>query len=404
MEGSTVSFNGLTFVQNLQNVTIKEPGSLSNIKSILLNGFAGGNQTVADGFFQQYNKNTNPLPLSLGALVSTFRAYATAHGVTSTTTQQNLVDAITKDYVTNVNGPGSQSSDWSLISPQPTATDMQNQAEAWFNDFLNNFTYQTTGSVSTLSDFIAAGNATLTTTAALQNGATLYQETGTTTTSPITLTLPTFQSIYQAFFPNGNFAQKLNAFYQDEVAKSGYFSPSQALDDWTRSVGSDYVTSLAAGNFLTPSSSLSSGGFQKTIILNQIFVLVASMLNTMQRVAAIQANRLQILTQWQQAFTNELSQIHVFLQSDGTTLADKPQTAGNTDPNASKKATIRQELNNNINSINQTNLQNQQSVIADDAKALQSNLNQSNDQVSQQANLGTTIIQDLQTILSAIYH
>ena len=49
-------------------------------------------------------------------------------------------------------------------------------------------------------------------------------------------------------------------------------------------------------------------------------------------------------------------------------------------------------------------MQSRQALVGDDAKALQSNVNQSNDAVTQQSNLGTAILQELSTLLSEIFH
>jgi hypothetical protein len=98
------------------------------------------------------------------------------------------------------------------------------------------------------------------------------------------------------------------------------------------------------------------------------------------------------LTQWQKAYTDALAQVHTFISGSvdigGTSSGD---------------VTARNDLNKLNSSLIQT-MQNRQSVVSDDAKALQSNVNQSNDAVNQQSNLGTAIIQELGTLLSSIYH
>jgi hypothetical protein len=404
---SNVLLNGLTFVQNLANVQVKDPGSLANAYNDIVTNILGGSTTQVDAFLAQYNKNTTPLPTTFSGFVSALYGYLNAHGVTPSLSQSQLETDLVTDYANSVNGIGSSSTDWSAITPAPTTADMQTQFEAWFAHLLTNYPYQSDGSVGSFSTFVANADADLTTTVALQNGSTLYTQTGVGTVTPIPTSpaLPTYQEIYDTFFPGDdasgtNFKARLSAFYASEVSKLGYFSPSQAYADWTRAIQVDFQKSQGSGNVLTPATSLDSSNFQKTIILNQIFVLVASMLNTLQRTAAIQANRLTILTQWQQAYTAALAQIHVFQQRDGTTLAD----VGTSDPNATTKANIRQELNNNTNAPFQTTMQNEQNVISDDAKALQSSISQTNDSVSQQANTATSFLQELGTLLTAIYH
>ncbi|MBA3815892.1 MAG: hypothetical protein H0X29_05115 [Parachlamydiaceae bacterium] len=136
-------------------------------------------------------------------------------------------------------------------------------------------------------------------------------------------------------------------------------------------------------------TSLAPGKYTKTIILNRVFDLILKMLATMQNVATVQANRLTFLTQWQKSYTDVMNQIKIFSKGDATI---NPNYADTT-----------------LADINRTNaqytetLRNKRSVISDDAKSLQSNVNQSNDAVNQQSTIGTSILQELATILSAIF-
>jgi hypothetical protein len=139
-------------------------------------------------------------------------------------------------------------------------------------------------------------------------------------------------------------------------------------------------------------SSIGSSNFVSTVILNNIFDLLLKMISSLQNVAAAQANRLTFQSQWQSAYTNLMAQVPVFV-------------AGNSGPfSGSDTANVnaRNDLNNLNSTFTQT-LQNRQSIVSDNSKALQSNINQSNDAVNQQSNLGTAIIQELGTLLSAIF-
>jgi hypothetical protein len=139
-------------------------------------------------------------------------------------------------------------------------------------------------------------------------------------------------------------------------------------------------------------TSLGSAGYTSTIILNDIFDLVVEMTTSLQNVAAAQAERLNFLTDWQKAYTDALAQVHTFIKNNGDSI----------DANNSSEAQARDDLNRLNSNLIQT-MQNRQSVVSDEAKALQSNVNQSNDAVNQQSNLGTAIIQELSSLLSAIY-
>jgi hypothetical protein len=141
-------------------------------------------------------------------------------------------------------------------------------------------------------------------------------------------------------------------------------------------------------NSVTDTTSLAAGDYGQTIILNQIFKQITTMLNTLQESAAAQANRLTFLTQWQQSYTDSLNQIHTFVAGDG----DFAQGS------ASEQ--------NNLNQLNTgytQSMQNNQNIISNAAKSLQSTINNSNDAVSTQSTLGTSIIQEMSTLLSSIY-
>lgn len=138
-------------------------------------------------------------------------------------------------------------------------------------------------------------------------------------------------------------------------------------------------------------SSIGTSKFVSTLVLNRIFSLILGMITSLQSAAASQAHRLTFQSQWQASYTDTLSQVPVFVNSnDGRAFSGNAQGDQRSDVNA-------------LNTSYTQTLQNRQSVISDSAKALQSNINQSNDAVNQQSNLGTAILQELGTLLSSIY-
>lgn len=139
-------------------------------------------------------------------------------------------------------------------------------------------------------------------------------------------------------------------------------------------------------------TSLSVGNYTSTIILNRIFSLIVKMTTALQNVAAAQAARLKFMSQWQAAYTDTMAQIHTFVKGDGFAFSGT----------SSSDATSRDDMNRLNSNFVQT-LQNRQSVVADDGKALQSNITQSNDSVNQQLNLGVAILQELSGLLPAIF-
>lgn len=128
-----------------------------------------------------------------------------------------------------------------------------------------------------------------------------------------------------------------------------------------------------------------------TFILNQIYALLTKMIGVMQNITAVQAQRLNILTQWQAAYTDALSKVHNFTLADG--IPD----------NIFKNSSSNQTQLTSISSTMITTLQGSRSAISDDSKSLQSSVNSSNDAVTQQANLATSFLQELTTLLQAVY-
>lgn len=140
----------------------------------------------------------------------------------------------------------------------------------------------------------------------------------------------------------------------------------------------------------TDATSLAPGKYTKTVILNRIFDLIIAMLQSLQSTAIAQANRLTFDTQWQTAYTNVMNQVHVFQKNS----SDSSNLVGDDTDRAGL---------NQLNSQFTTALQNRRSLISDDAKTLQSNVNQTNDAVNQQSTLGTSILQEISTMLSTIF-
>lgn len=262
------------------------------------------------------------------------------------------------------------------------------QASNWLNNFFANFRYPPNGASVTLSYFLGQ----------MQQQSVQSVVTATLSALGPNQTIPSgmqqyllqYQGVYNALFPNSDsaaqkaaFTATLTKFYQAEVRKYGpYVTPSQAFGDFVASMKSQYVSNLP-----TDFTSLASQNAKKTLIISDIYKLIASMVNSIQEIAAAQSTRLVLLTNWQQAYSRELSMIPTFLAATYSFL----------DPS------VRTDLNGTFNQSKLTNMQTLQSLVGDDAKALQSNINQSNDAVSQQANMAQSLLQELNTILAAIF-
>lgn len=406
-----VLINGLTYVENLIRVPkVIDLGDLSGelITTYLTNLPPDGPGLTTgelNSFMGSYNSATNPLPSSYASFTSALINYAASLGKT---VDQNEIDFRMLVYYllwtnSDANTPAifglfnisvSGSTDWDIIDPIPSQADLTAQMKAFFTDFLQNYPYSS-GSAGTFNDFFEKSSTSLAITAFLQTDSFLNAPTITKPDTPI---IPRYDKIYSTLFPNapaGAFAARLNQFYDEQIAERGFFVPSIALGDWTTAMITEFSRTLDGGP-LSPTS-LSSSNFDKTLILDRIFVLISSLVGTLQNIAAVQANRLVLLSNWQQAYTNSLSQLHTFLQTDGTFIANQPSGDNNA------RAYVRGQANDKVNSSLRELLQSNRSIVGDNAKALQSNVNQTNDAVSQQANAAQAILQELTTLLGAIF-
>lgn len=244
-----------------------------------------------------------------------------------------------------------------------------------FNDFIQNFKYTFSGAV---------------TSAQFQNNWGNYYLT-------IANVRDDYRYIFEAFFANntqgdGNtdFEHALSGFIKNIMYPSSgsdtAFLPSQNYSDWFVKIQQEYAKSLyGAGSNVQTSIGPS---VEKAKILDVIFQLIVKMIGTLQIVTAAQSERLKFLTAWQKAYTNLEGQVRSFIKNG-------PEWIQGDD-----------DRRNQLNQVNQTyteQIRSRRTIVSDDAKALQTNINQSNDTANQQTSLATAIIQELSTILSAIY-
>ncbi|MCB1112840.1 MAG: hypothetical protein H7A37_01685 [Chlamydiales bacterium] len=138
----------------------------------------------------------------------------------------------------------------------------------------------------------------------------------------------------------------------------------------------------------------------RTLIIDRVFLLLVRMIEVLQKCAAAQSDRLNFLTQWQKAYTDQMDTIHAFAGDNGDAI-DKTGDAEN-DSSVREQRDARDDLNR-VNSTYTEELRSRRSVISDDAKSLQTTVNQTSDAANQQTNMATSLLQQLSTILSAIY-
>lgn len=342
---------------------------------------------------------------------------------------------------------GESSSDQSILNP----TNLSGQFNALFTNFLQNFNFSvinnsglSTGSYPLTIDHqtyqVSSPNnynnlfqsflTYLSTTTFLQSS-TLTPGNAAFEGNPLfntafggssTTYIQSYEQIYEAFegpiqttAQQSAFVTRLSAFYTYELHKtattaqpSGFFDPSQDLADWY-----NYTSKLYTNPKYNPSSALTDR--DSTVILDTVLLSLINMIGTIQSVAAAQANTLNFLSQWQQSYTSKLNQLHTFAQGDGTVLGTFTSAlvqilpggaTGVADSNNSWNQDGAQAVRNSLNSVNQSYLSKltaDQNTIADNAKSLQSNVNQSSDEASQEASIADSILQEMSTIVSSIF-
>jgi hypothetical protein len=384
---STDSLGLNTIAQTLET-------SLSTFVTDWIGNAHNTGQTL-QGFFAQFNQTTLKFPTTFSSTSSTattflssLQSYLVSQGFAtpsnSSTLLQNLTSSFQTFYTDIVETTGG--SELSQIQPPPTSADLDNQFESAFSAFLQTYPYQSSGNESTttfennLMNFFAVS-------ARVENS-----------NVPSTVTLATYENIYNAFVPSTlppgvtfpSFSDVLTTFYNQQISQQGYFIPSQSFGAFVTDMQQTYTESFTAspGDILTSVDTASSKGVD---ILNKVLMSLITMINALQNVAAAQAQQLNFLTQWQQAYTDLGNQVHYFVNGTDALTGGSKQAA---------------DIRTNLNTENQTysqQIQANQNALSDNAKTLQSNVNQSNSAITNQANLGSTIFQQLSTILTSIF-
>lgn len=167
-----------------------------------------------------------------------------------------------------------------------------------------------------------------------------------------------------------------------------------------------------------PSSVDLDGSGRKLNILNNIFLLIVQMIGTLQNVAAAQSQRLTFLSTWTNAYVQLQNQLHSFYKGNGDYVDGGGMKNDNTiiSPDFYQKGAdsagcgsltqannVRDALNNTINANLSQVIQNNRGQVSDTSKAMQSTVNTTSDAVNQQSNMATTILQQLDSLLSAIF-
>jgi len=201
--------------------------------------------------------------------------------------------------------------------------------------------------------------------------------------------LTAYEMIYKEFVPGATdteYKERLVNFVLQIYDENGYFLPSHFMDRWLEEVQLDAV--LAVGEI----SSVTGTKSNETRVLFELFKLLVDLIEVLQKVAATQGERLTFYANYQKAYTNNITEIPVFSKSSFAKMGTSDE----------KFNLLLNNLSSKTQSLTET-LRSYRGVIGDEAKQHQTVVNQSNEVVNQQTNLGTSILQQMSTILTSIF-
>lgn len=266
---------------------------------------------------------------------------------------------------------------------------------AMWQKFSAGYVYQPNGAIANGSTTLAQGffqqlrNFTAVTATITTGFVVKVNNGGSGLLTATAATTPSFKAIYDQYFPGSTtaaFASNFQDFARSMIQSQGFFSASRQYTEYVSFVQQQANVAPAAKATLPT---------QSVTILNDVFFLIVSMISSIQNITASQANRLSLYTSWQKGYTDLLNQVHIFTASSGDLLRDGG-------PYGDTKAR-RQDEQGNFNAGVTQQITAYKDSVSEDAKALQSRVNASSDAFNEQANTATAILQEISTILSAIF-
>lgn len=373
-----------------------------------------GQPLEMEALLRTYHRDSNPIPSDITKFVKDY--VSRFSNPPDPATVNAILTGFLQTFQQSITGRQLPAIAWPELASNITLTgDISDpkqfsQLEAAFKSFTKTYPYTSTGEVGVLATANSAYTSFMT---GWRNfnafSATIKNNSGGTLDTPFPFSstsgfaVVTYQTIFNNFYPayatpaidpssptgETYFAQYLQRFYESEVVRHGFFSPSHSLTNW---VG--YVQDLA-GITLAPTTRVPE---TKTLIINNVILLLIQMITSIQNIAAAQAKRLELYSTWQRGYTSLLGQVHVFTDRSIDRL-----NYGGEEGDAKVRTDVRRDIQTNFNAAVTQRLTSQKDVVTDDAKALQSRVNQSSDAFNEQANVVTALLQTLSTLLSTIF-
>ncbi len=218
---------------------------------------------------------------------------------------------------------------------------------------------------------------------------------GATAEDPSTSPFFTFNDIWNAFFPGDpKFLPELKTLIDNLIVQGAPAIPGLAVDEWFDTVKQRWFDQIA----YDPTSSLEVTKFEYVDLLLRIYDLLVGLLGELQKMAAVQVFRERFLSNYEKAYTDRLAQVPVFR------LHDKDDPSG--EPPISDDSEKHKELRQDFGALNAKyteSLRGYRSVVEDLEKQNRTNVSQTNEAVSQQANIATTILQQFSALLQSIW-
>lgn len=177
---------------------------------------------------------------------------------------------------------------------------------------------------------------------------------------------------------------------------NGFKTEGWNADPGTGTLNNPDTSVLDISGAMDPADSVYSTNqvlFSKTLLINRIFNLLNQMIGVLQKASAAESNRLNYLTEWQKAYTDDMNQIHSFSPNNGDWASNQ---------SSQDYGDMRTDLNQ-LNSAFTTQLQNLRGVVSDDSKSMQTNVSQLSDAVNQQSSLASSLLQQLGQLTSTIF-
>jgi|GEM_PF-3071399 len=355
------------------------------------------NGNTVDGFFAQYSA-ANPMPQTWDAFITAFRSYL---GITGLSGPDDLNTsgalyqlALGSGGFKSTYGILSSNAYWSTLATQLGFANTDDLSvylfEQAFSKYLQNYPFNTqTATLNGTYKNVAASspgpwaNNTL----AVSGNWGDFQAQNVTMQDDF---LAAAQAYGFSTVPQDLLTQIVyNALQKNGTWNEGYFTPDSGYNEYVKQVVAAYTQAIAGT--INVGTTTVGASTSKVNILNRILELLIDMIDTLQKVAGVQSDRLTFLTSWQRAYTDLQNQVPTFVDGGNYVIGD-----------ISGGDTGRQKANQLDTAFVET-LRNNRSVISDDAKSVQSTINNSSDAVQQQTSMATAILQTFATILAAIY-